>query len=74
MKLRYKVISKDGSSFVRTRDTTKREMTSWKNAYNRNYANGRKAPKSQGVSKIVYLSLNKKRPTQRKSLFGGFKI
>jgi len=74
MKLRYKVIGKDGRSFVITKDTTKREVTSWKNAYNRNYANGRKAPKSEGVKQIVYLPLNKRRPTVKRSAFGGFRI
>jgi hypothetical protein len=71
MKYRYKVYRKDGTSLYMTTKTNPKEMESWKRAYNKNYANGIRASKNAGISKIVKKPLVKKRQIRtNKSPFG----
>lgn len=52
VKYRYKVTLRSGRSYYTTTKETPQAMGKWKSAYNRNYANGKRAPKSMGVENI----------------------
>ena len=50
----FKVFIKNGTTYKTTiKGTSLKTMKSWQRAYNRNYANGRRAAKKLGVAKVI---------------------